>query len=406
MKFGNVWIIFRKEFLDILRDRRTIISMILLPVLFIPLITIGIGGLFSSQLDKLKERHSPVALVGSRWAPQLLAQLQSAKGLQVLPDLRDTTLALEMLKDHALMAVVLVPAGFEDTLRSAERGQDSLKVSLFYDEASMESGVVKSKVRDALNDYRQVVIKSELERRQLPLSVIEPFQVLDENRASPEKMAGAAMGMFLPYLIILMIMASCQYPAIDLTAGEKERGTMETLLVSPATRLEIVLGKFLTTMLAGLVSGSLSMTSMLLSMSMGNSMFSDGKAQAAGFHFDPLAFGLVVLLILPVAALFASTLLAIAVNARSYKEAQSYVYPLMLLIIIPALTSAVPGLEINARMAFIPVVNVSLVVRNAFLGQYDPVLISLTFLSSLIYAAFGIFVAVRIFQKESVLLKT
>jgi sodium transport system permease protein len=406
MKFVNVWIIFRKEFLDILRDRRTIVSMILLPVLFIPLLTVGIGGLFSSQMDKMKERNSPVVMLGSKWAPELLASLQKTPGLQIIPEVPDTATVLAMLHDQTIRAAVIVPEKFEEIIQAPIRMVDSLKIRLLYDDASVESGLVMGKVRDALNEYQKVIVEHELQRRQLHRSVIEPFQVVKENRASPQKMAGAALGMFLPYLIILMIMASSQYPAIDLTAGEKERGTMETLLVSPASRLEIVLGKFLTTMLAGLISGCLSMASMLVSMTTGVSMFGNGGGGEMMFQMNPLALGLVALLILPVAALFASALIAIAVNARSYKEAQSYVYPLMLLIIVPALTSMVPGLEIDARMAFIPVVNVSLIIRNAFMGQYDPLLIALTFMSSLIYAAFAIFVAVRVFQKESVLLKT
>lgn len=407
MKLENVWIIFRKEFLDILRDRRTLMSMILLPMLVVPLLMIGIGGMVSSQMNKMKEKRSPVALLGSRWAPVLLDSLKQAKGLQIIPDVKDTSTAVSLLQDKSIQAAVVVPENFEAVLQSPNQADDSLQIRIIFDQSNLESEMVKGKVKDALENYRQGMIQAELHRRQLPHSVVEPFYIRDDNRASPEKVAGASMGMLLPYMIILMIMVSCQYPAIDMTAGEKERGTMETLLVSPASRLEIVLGKFLTTMVAGLVSGSLSMTSMLISMSMGFTAF--GGKETAGqmaLHFDPLAWGMVVLLILPIAAIFASVLMAIAVNARSYKEAQSYVQPLMILIIVPAITSMIPGLEVDARMAFIPVVNVSLIIRNAFIGQYDPMLITLTFLSSVIYAAFAIFVAVRIFQKETVLLKT
>jgi sodium transport system permease protein len=203
-------------------------------------------------------------------------------------------------------------------------------------------------------------------------------------------------------MVILLTMVGCMYPAIDLTAGEKERGTMETLLVSPATRLELVLGKFLTTLLAGMITTTLTVFSQFT----GISTLMRGTGESLSFHMNPQAVALIFVMFIPLAAMIAAALIAIAVSARSYKEAQSYISPLMILMIIPAFTSMVPGLEVDLRLAFVPIVNVSLILRNAFLEIYDPTLIILTFLSTVVYAGIALFIAVRIFQKETVLLRT
>jgi len=402
MKLKNVWIVFRKEFLDILRDRRTIFSMVLLPVIVLPALMYFMGTVMSTQMQKLEQRRSVVAMWGSRWAPELLALMQERPGMQVISSIEDSTILLGQLLEHQILAVILIPEGFERALGGDMQPLDTLKVRVLYDKSYQESDIVMDKVQAALTEYRQQQIQKQLAQRNLAYNVIEPFAITAENRASETQMAGAMMGQFIPYMVILLTMVGCMYPAIDLTAGEKERGTMETLLVCPATRLELVMGKFLTTMLAGMITTILTIISQFTGMS--SMLHSAGETWSVSL--DPAAIALIFVMFVPIAALTAAGLIAIAVSARSYKEAQSYISPLMILMIIPAFTSMVPGLEVDLRLAFVPIVNVSLILRNAFIGIFDPTLILVTFLSSAVYAAFAIFIAVRIFQKETVLLRT
>ncbi len=402
MKLRNVWIVFRKEFLDIIRDRRTIFSMILLPVVVFPGLMYGVGMMMTSQMQKLEERRSVIAVQGSRWAPVLLGDLQARSDLQVISSIQDSTILLQQLLEHQILALIIIPVDFESQLASDEARPDTLQVRVLYDKSYQESEIVRDKVEAVLTQYRQREIQGQLKRRNLPPSVVEPFVIEWDNRASEIKMAGAMLGQLLPYMVILLTIVGCMYPAIDLTAGEKERGTMETLLVSPATRLELVLGKFLTTMLAGLITTALTVVSQFT----GLSTMLRGTGEGMSFQLNPAAVALVFIMFIPLSAMIAALLIAIAVSARSYKEAQSYISPLMILMILPAITSMVPGLEVDWRLAFVPVVNVSLILRNAFIDIYDPTLITLTFFSTVVYAGFALFVAVRIFQKETVLLRT
>jgi sodium transport system permease protein len=209
------------------------------------------------------------------------------------------------------------------------------------------------------------------------------------------------------------------YPAIDLTAGEKERGTMETLLCSPVARVDIVLGKFLM-----VLTGSLSaMGFMLLSMGVtawvagslligGGSMAKAGAAAVAGVPagsviplIDPFGLVGVLAMVFPVAVLFAALALTISLFAKSSKEAQSYLAPLMIVIIMPAVIGMLPGIDLNARLALVPLLNLSLVCKEMLSGVWHWNYIAIIFGSSCVYAAVALWLAVKMFNREDVIFR-
>jgi sodium transport system permease protein len=198
------------------------------------------------------------------------------------------------------------------------------------------------------------------------------------------------------------------YPAIDLTAGEKERGTMETILSSPISRTDLVFGKF------GLVLSASLATAVLAVISMGVSFSAVGKShilKSSDAAQMQLKIGLdaaltVFLMALPVAILFAAVLLTIALFAKSHKEAQSYVTPMTFVVIIPAVASLMPGVELTPKLALIPILNTSLVCKEIISGTYHWGSIAVIFLSTCVYAAAALFLAVKMFQRESVLFRS
>jgi sodium transport system permease protein len=207
------------------------------------------------------------------------------------------------------------------------------------------------------------------------------------------------------------------YPAMDLTAGEKERGTMETLLCSPVARVDLVLGKFLM-----VLTGSLSAMVFML-ISMGATAFIAGSMWAGGGKAAPLAaaakdsssvipmidpLGLlgVLAMVLPVAVLFSAVIFTVALFAKSYKEAQSYVGPLVLVIIMPAVLGMLPGIDLNFRLALVPILNLSLVCKEMLSGVWHWEYIALIFGSSCVYAAVALALAVRMFNREDVIFRT
>jgi sodium transport system permease protein len=237
---------------------------------------------------------------------------------------------------------------------------------------------------------------------------MKSFDIQQENVVSPEKVAAESYGGFIPYIVILMCMTGAMYPAMDLTAGEKERGTMETILTSPISRTDLALGKFYLVVTASLVTAFLSVISMgtsvaLLSTFVGNGIGGE-DIPILPIHLKTAVAVFVVAL--PVAVLFAAVLLTISLFARSQKEAQSYLTPLTFVVIVPALAAILPDIELTPKLAIVPILNASLLCKELVSGTYHWNYIALIFLSTSVYAAAALFIAVKMFQRESVLFRS
>ena len=401
MRLRNVAIVYRKEMLDTLRDRRTLISMILVPLLLMPVLIVGMAALSIKLLQRAQQQVATIMILGAEYAPAAAEHIRQAEGFQVAPAASDY---VQHISDKKLRAAVEFPAGFEQALTHGERPT----VKLYHYAGEMRSQFAVRNLQNVLNEYRDEVVAKRLATRQLSPDVLQPFETAEENVAPPEKVGGSLFGGLIPYIIILLSLTGAMYPAIDLTAGEKERGTIETILASPVARSELVVGKFLTVMTASVSTAALSLASLAATYLATPKSFAQMGRAGASFQIAISGKGVaaVLLMILPVAVMFAAALLAIAVLARSYKEAQSYISPLMIVVILPAVASLLPGIELDARLAFVPILNVSLVSKEILTGTYHWHYIGLIFASSCVYAAAALFVAVRAFQRESVLFRT
>jgi len=239
--------------------------------------------------------------------------------------------------------------------------------------------------------------------------LIQPFRIEQKNVASTEEVSGAVIGGLVPYFIIVMSLAGAMYPAMDLTAGEKERGTIETILCSPVSRVHLVLGKFLMVFTAAMLTGILAMTSMGMTFAGGKKLLA-GVPQSSDFGFSASvsmkSLVVVFVMVVPLAVLFSAALLAIALFAKSYREAQSYLSPLTIVVMLPAVVSVLPGVELNAFLSLIPVLNTSLVSKEIVSGVYHWGYMALIFGSSCVYAAIALWIAIELFQQESVLFRS
>jgi sodium transport system permease protein len=195
------------------------------------------------------------------------------------------------------------------------------------------------------------------------------------------------------------------YPAIDLGAGEKERGTLETILSSPASRLDIVLGKFLVVMLAAVLTAFIA----LAGMAIGIQRIPEIPPEILVIInevLSPKTIGLIMTLVLPVAAFFSAVLLGLSVYAKSFKEAQSIMAPLNIVIIFPAVIGTLPGIELNTITALIPVLNVSLASKDIIAGVMDPFLMTEVYASLFGLAGLAIFWCVKWFNRESTIFRS
>ena len=403
MSLRNIGIVYRKELVDSLRDTRTLISTIAVPLLLMPLLTIGLGVVTVRQVGQAREEIPKVMVLGGEDSPNLRAELAKLEGVQIVPQEPDYA---EEISSKQIRAAVEIPAGFDAKLAAGER----MSVKIYMYEGELKSGFGADHLQKFFRDLRDRAIRERLQARQLPESLIRPFDIKQRNVAPPEKVGGAILGGLVPYFVILLCLTGAMYPAMDLTAGEKERGTIETILSSPVSRTHLVLGKFLMVLTASVATAVLSIISLTVSFAVGKKLLQGVGSGAAGEILQIAMTGKAVLsvfvMVLPLAVLFSAALLAIALFAKSFKEAQSYISPLMIVVVLPAVAAVLPGVELNTTLALVPVLNTSLVSKEIMTGTYHWNYIALIFTSSCIYAAAAIAIAVKLFQREDVLFRT
>ena len=404
MSLHAVSIVYRKELTEWLRDRRTLISTVLVPLLLFPLMMVGFSSLAVIMVGKAKEEIPKVMILNGADSPVLLAELVKVKDFQIV---RYAANWKEQISNKEIRAAVEIP---EDFQASFEAGITKT-VKIYFYEGEIKSSFAAERFEKFFKDYRERIVRDRLAAKNVPASILAPFAIKQQNVAPPEKVSGATFGGLVGYMVILLCMTGSIYPAIDLTAGEKERGTMETILSSPISRMHLVLGKFLLVLSAALTTAALSVLSMGISFSLlprfgSGSGSRNGHAAELLFQLGPKAVLSVFAMALPLAVLFASVLMTIALFAKTYKEAQSYLTPLTFVVVIPAVAALMPGVELTPKLALVPILNTSLVCKEIITGTYHWNSIALIFLSSCVYAAAGLFLAFKTFQRESVLFRS
>lgn len=411
MSWNNIVTVYLKELRDMLRDRRTLISMIVIPTLVMPGLLAAVTFVAIKVTKEAAATTPTVMVMGGEDSPAALAAFRAHGKIKLLPLSRDWK---QRISDKKLRAAVEIPAGFDEAIQRGE----AATIKIYNYDGEMRSGMAVSEVRRFFADYSEKIVSARLAGRGLSLAAIKPFEVKAENVAAPEKVGGNFIGGLIPYFFLLLCFTGAMYPAMDLTAGEKERGTMETLLCSPAARLDLVAGKFLTILTASLGTVACSLISMSLTFAVGGPLLArriggSGTAAArrgadqvvAMTSLDPVGLLAVIGMVLPMAVLFAATLFTISLFAKSFKEAQSYVSPLIIVIILPAVLGMLPGVELNGRLALVPILNVSLVSKELVSGIWHWNYLALIFASSCVYAGIALALAVKMFNREDVVFR-
>jgi sodium transport system permease protein len=413
MNGHNMLTVFGKELRDSLRDRRTLISMIVVPTLMIPGIMLVAGVVSYKVVQKAQTEIPAVMLLGGEHSPAVRAALAANKKIKLVPAAADWR---QRITHKQLRAAVEIPPDFDRALA----GGESAVVKLYDYQTELRSGLAVGELRSFFIDYRDKTVATRLLDRGLPATLVRPFEIKTENVAPPERVGGNVVGGIIPYIFILLCFTGAMYPAMDLTAGEKERGTMETILCSPVARTDLVFGKFLMVLTASLATVVISLISMGLSFLVGGWLLANsaggGTAMAAAkgitVHsgvlptIDPAGTLMVLAMVLPVGILFSAVLMAVSLYAKSTKEAQSYVSPLIIVVILPAMMGMLPGVELNTRLALVPILNLALVSKELVSGVFHWNYLALIFGSTCLYAGAALAFCVRMFNREDVLFRT
>lgn len=378
-----MWTIYLKEILELARDRKTFIFTVLIPIFAMPLIFAAFGYFSSTMFDKARRAQLPYAVFGQENAPELAQRFAAEKGFRAVPLASEAEIRRAIDQDVIKFALV-IPRGYRDRLD----GQRQAVVVLHYNSAVMVD-LIRKRVQAVVEAQNAALRESalsalNLNQQQLRFA-LNPIRLDEHSTAGKREQVGALVGGMLPYLLLMGCLMAAMYPAIDLGAGEKERGTLETLLLAPVPRSAIVLAKFLVLFTVGLLSSLLmvgSMSALLLIASatalgqpaMGNlSGNPSGIADLVAMmqSISALDMAMVALMLAPTAAMFAAILLALSIYAKSYKEAAGLISPLMLLSLLPTMVALLPGVEMNWMWAMVPLTNVSLAMKELVKGTMD-----------------------------------
>jgi len=414
MKFSNVILILKRELRDQLRDRRTIFTIAVLPLLLYPLL----GMSFLQVAQFMKEHPTTVLVLGASELPAKpelitfndkkqafvfssrfcddpalteLVQLEIEMGYPVdVEGEGSSQRVLELLELREVDAVVVFPEGFKDRV---ERYREVTKIRLngeddaaspvapqpqvFYDAARDKSKIALGRVNAVLDSWKTGIVRDNLTERKVSMEAAEPFSVAPPaDVALPERKQASRWSRILPFVLLIWALTGAFYPAVDLCAGEKERGTLETLLCSPALRTEIVWGKLLAITVFSMATSILNLASMTATGTFIVSRLQSLGGSPLDLGPPPLAsLGWLLLALIPTAALFSALALAVAALARSTKEGQYYLMPLLLITMPLMILPLLPAAQLDLGNALIPVTGVMLLLRALMEGQYHDALI-------------------------------
>lgn len=399
-------LVVKKELIELLRDRKTLFFMIALPILVFPLLFGGIAYLFSESLSEAKEKELNFTVINAAPDNQLVAKITDIENLNFVkieqkPYQQDEI--KQLIDSGEVDFVVDMPSNYSSDLLDV--GQISIKLylnsaQLNFARERLDEVVQEVSDQRQSNAFQTLGVSEDIQKGLIDPIVIERVNVADERES-----LGASFGGMIPYFLFLLCLQGAMIPAADIGAGEKERGTLETLLTSPATRLDIVLGKFFTLCTAGVISALVT----VLSVALWTIVLGQGMAFAKVTEFMAsigiIDFLLVFLMLVPIVAIFASVLLALSIYARSYKEAQGYMSPLVFVVIVPVIIALMPGIELKGIYAWIPLTNVALAIKELVKGTMDYFQLLAIFGSSVILAGALLYFCIYWFSKEKVLFR-
>ena len=389
--------IFKKELKETIRDKRTLIMMLVIPILIFPVIMNVVIGVSSSFEESAENKTIKIGVIGeaSDYLPTELKKIPASFGpKKIIPYHGDS---LKLRKDLAAEKIDLILI-YDSTAENALLNLNTAKVIWAFDMTNLGYNKRAEK-------YMNIIEAQERMKRYEALQIDEkkliPFHVAYENTASDQKMIGELAGGMLPYIFIIFGFLGCMYPAIDLFTGEKERGTIETLLTVPIARWKILVGKMLVVILSGLLASSFALLGLFISIKFMAVIPNEAVMNVVSQILTPGFVVKLFFLLFPLTVFFAGIMVPITIYAKSFKEAQSIITPLNLIVILPAMVGLFPGIELNTMTAMIPVVNIVLTTKELIAGTIDYGLLALSFSVMVLLASAAVAISFRQFGKES-----
>ena len=393
MRLDVVRTVFRKELREMLRDRRSLAIMFGIPLLLYPLVAIGIATLGSAKTKELRGQEVRVFIPdGERRVPRLVGMMNDQyTGLQAVR-LNPGVDPVAELKAGAIQAILVAPPDAEERMVAGEPVELTVRV----DRSRTATPFGERKLDDMLGKYKKWIVEQRLALRGVPAAVLEQPRTTTLDVSSGTQRFGKMLAQMLPLLLLMTGMLGALFPALNATTTERELGTLETLLVTPAGRTELLVAKGGLVLICGLLTAGLNMVSMALVLKRATSMLDTSAAElnvsAAGLTLSYLAA-------VPTLVLFTTLVLIMGLLARNFREANAYATPVMLL---PLASLAVGIMEprLTPAVLLTPIANTTVIIREALTGRVPPWAFVTAFASSAVYAGLMLAAAARLFSNE------
>ncbi len=396
--WNNIRLLFAKEITGAVRDRRTLFLTVFFPLLFYPLIVGVMGHFTAAEQRRIVEMIPTVIVVDRADDPTFSARLQAATEFTPFyeTDVSQGRADLDA-KLGPLMMVVDKTTGGQGL---------GLDVTLYYDQSDQAAMYAAERVREFLQSYLKDVLREKLTALGLNYDEISPpLKVTVQNTGTSESVGRMILSRLLPYFMVLAILTGAMGLGAEITAGEKERGTIATLLVSQLSRTEIVLGKFFAVLTVSLVSSILSAVGLLI----GVRFFGGGLAPLgthASFSLGMGDFAWILGVLLPLAVILAALVIIVGSYARNQKEASAYLMPIYMVIVLVGIVSMTGGVSFAGARFLIPVANALYALQEIIMNEPQLQHLIYTLAANIACGAFLIAVSIRLFKRETILFRS
>ncbi|MFA5051690.1 MAG: ABC transporter permease [Patescibacteria group bacterium] len=391
----EIFTVWKKEIQDTLRDRRTLFTAVIMPIFIMPLVLVGSFKLQESQQNTIANQVAVVALSDQSTAPSLTDFLVKQDKIDLQPAPADFQQAIA---NGTLQAYIDIPADFEPSLASDQ----PVTLTVYEKSTDTKSATAFQKVQTAILLFNESVAATKLSAADVNPAILHSVTVAANDLATEQERGGYFLGLLLPMFIVIFSIAGGMYIAIDVSAGEKERKTLEAILMAPLSRLKIVSGKFLAVATTAIVSVVFSVASMYAAFKIWPPNLGTALTFDITLGTALLMLGIGVIL----SVMFAALLLAVGIFAKSFKEAQNYITPFYLLAILPvSIFSSIPGFKPPLALFVVPPLNAVFVFKESLIGETSSSHVLVTLGSLIVASIVSIIIATKIYSKESILFR-
>ncbi|MAK16405.1 MAG: hypothetical protein CMQ70_00355 [Gammaproteobacteria bacterium] len=401
----NKWqVLLIKEIKHLFRDTKTIVQTVVLPTFITPLLIGGVFWYFGSIATEETKKTYDISVYSSSES-LLIDELGNSERLQIYNETSIDAVVEAVIQDNSEIGLV-----FEDSFSADLFSNNSAELTI-YSKGIDTFSQAQSIVLNIVDDYEDTVRNNRLEALNIDENFVNPITINEEDLTTEEESAGSIFGALLALFFVMYVISGAMYPAIDLGAGEKERGTMETLISTNISSVDIIIGKMLSVTSSAILTATFSMLGFAIPLVVIFLFYADSINEyffaLLSAIVNPVALLGVFVLIIPLSVFVGAFLLAISVYAKTAKEAGLLLGNVLIVFLVPCYIPLInPGLELDFVGALIPCYNLALITNNLIAGTVDWFLYSVALISTIVYCCVAIYITYIMFDDENVIFRS